>query len=226
MTTREQILADSTSLLKDDPAVAAAMFNPAPPGSRPAKKIKAVASIANKLTPPLNSPPVDPCGTMQRAISSVLNGVGGKGPSLGSVVDLTNRRCSMTRTFHLLREMLASVTDIADMRAGAYSDWSPEQAAALDDHLPRAGRGLVYVGYRIDAPRLRNAVDELADLEREPMIIDARHSLVHACYRLVFSIIRQLRGELDAAGNDWLELRPDEAACGRYTIRTIAPPSD
>ena len=224
MTPRELILADSTSLLKDDAGVAEAMCNPAPPGSRAAKRIKAVAAIITRFTPSMKTPPVDPCGSLQRSLSSVFHGVGGKGPSLSSVVDLTNRHCPMTRTFHLLRDMLASITDIAELRDGAFSGWSPEQAQALGDCLPQAGRGFVYVGYRVNAPRLRNGLDELTCVEREPLSTDARRSLVHAAYRLAFATLRQLRPELERAGDNWLELRAGEGAPRRYDIRTIEPP--
>lgn len=221
-----ETFADSTSLLKEDPGVFDAMLNPAPVGTASARRLKTLSSLARKITPSSKAPSRDPIGDLQRSITTILMGAGGRGVCLSSVVELTNRQCPLTKAYFCLRDILAAITNVAERRQGAdyFTDWSPAQLEALGEAPRGPAQGMAYIGYKVDAPRVRSAISELRCIEQQVGSADARHTVVSAVLSLVSQTLLQMKRELEWAAEDWLELIADREQPGRFTIRAIPAP--
>lgn len=220
MTNKNEVLAASTSLLKGDPRIDEAILKPPPANSRLARKLKSLRSLVAGLTPPLNAPPRDPAGFLQRSLPVVINGRNNRGVSLSGLAERTNLHDPLVQLLVALNKIARGIHDVGEYRwiPPGVGDWSVEQAKALGAEPPRGSRAWFPLGYRIDAQLALEAAVDIAGIERTLGFCDIRRPVVMACFSLVNVSLHPLRRLLKAAGTEQLELRAIPDKPGEFAV--------
>lgn len=220
--TPDEILAASTSLYKGDPAYAATIPAPFPPGSPAERKVKTLLRTVAKFELSHHGPCVDTVDHLCRALSAILRGKTVNSAALDVMADRTNPLHPLTRTYFAMRKIDIAIELLADMEA-VDDPWLEVPGLYLN---PEHSSEFKWVrrGFAIDPIMIRQGLADLEELDAGGTRADPCIVLAARCARLVRVALHPLRMPLDAAGNDKLLYyfgeNPGEFRCG-FRPRTV-----
>ena len=203
-----QILADSTNLLKHDPAVASQILHPPAPLSRLGCDLAKLCRMIRRAVPEDGQVLDDPVRHLQLAIDDAIHGKNRRGVCLEALVDQTNRHDPLVGILGEVRLAREAISDLyrrqrkiepvvtwpdAGASAGACSDaplcFEPTIIAAHD-------------GYRINFFELTCAAEWILEIASEAGEDDPRSQVAYAIVDLMGACLLPFRDLINSVTDE------------------------